>query len=146
MAGLRISGVQATLAKLERIGKRTNKAALRIVRAGAKDIADRASDYAPVDQGDLENSIVVEEDRRGNDRIVFYVGVDPSKLGEGYWRYGFRYDIEMHEGVYNPGPLSQAKNARVGGSGVGPKYLERALDEIGPEIEEAVKEATRGIL
>lgn len=139
---MELIGVGKVKARLKRIGKRTNRAALAAVRRGAEEIADLAADYAPVDEGNLEDSIVVAEERSGNSRIVIFIGVDPSRLGLGYKRYGFRYDIQMHEGVYNLGPLSQKKNSELGG-GVGPKYLERALEELEEEIRTDVENAMR---
>ena len=133
--GLSISGINSTLVKLQRTEKRTHKRLLRHMRNSAKDIRDLAREYAPVDEGNLEEAIEVMESFEGflgRYRAVTYVGVNPDKLGEGYQKYGFRYDIRTHEGSYNLGPRSQAKAAS--GKKVGPKYLTRAWQKLEPEI------------
>lgn len=138
--GLRVTGLAETLLELARTEKRTNRAALNALRNGAHDIAERASDYAPVDEGFLERSIVVEEQRGGGRRIEFLVGVDHSRLGPGYSQYGFDYALEMHEGSYDLGKRSQAKAASLGVS-VGPKYLERAMHDFEEEIRDNIEAA-----
>lgn len=147
--GLEITGVKSTLVNLRRTERVTSKRLLRLMRSSARDIRDLAREYAPVDEGNLEDAIqVIEGAERflGRTRNVEMVGVDTSKLGEGYTKYGRRYDIMMHEGSYNLGPRSQAK-ADSTGKTVGPKYLTRAWKDLEPEIrakaERIVAETTR---
>lgn len=135
--GLEITGVKSTLVNLRRTEQRTTKRLLRLMRDSAEDIRDLAREYAPVDEGNLEEAIEVAEGTErflGRTRNVELVGVNPDKLGEGYQRYKYRYDIAMHEGSYNLGPLSQAK-AAANGKQVGPKYLTRAWKELEPNIK-----------
>lgn len=148
--GLEILGVRDTLVKLRRTEKRTSKRLLRHMRNSAEDIRDLAREYAPVDEGNLEEAIEVGETQEGflgRNRNVELIGVNPAKLGEGYTKYKYRYDIAMHEGSYNLGPLSQAK-AASSGKQVGPKYLTRAWKDLEPDIraeaEKIVADTARG--
>lgn len=142
--GLSVTGVAKTLLALKRTEDRTNKALLRSMRRSAEKVKTLAQAFAPVDEGNLEDAIVVAEDRSvstGN-RAVAFVGVDPSRLGEGYQRYGRRYDILTHEGSYTLGKRSQAKQD-ASGLKVGSKYLERAVQELEEEIQEDYKATVR---
>jgi len=127
--------------KLRRTEQRTSKKLLRHMRNSAIKIRDLAREFAPVDEGNLEEAIVVAESKEGfmgRARAVETVGVDPSKLGEGYAKYGERYDVLMHEGVYNLGDASKAK-ANSNGKKVGAKYLSRAWQELEPQITAKAK-------
>lgn len=147
MVGVTIKGVKRTQFAMSRFGDKTNQASLRVVRKSAKEIRDLARLYAPVDEGDLEESIrIIKEVRGDKRRLVQYIGVDPAYLGVGYQRYRFRYDVEMHDGEYNLGPLSRIKDSVVGRGKVGRLYLKRAVDELSPEITEKIKEKMAGFL
>lgn len=130
--GLELRGIGSTLRELRRTEERTSKALLRHLRHSADDIADLAREYAPVDEGNLEEAIEVAEGTEGflgRNRNVELIGVNPGKLGEGFGKYKFRYDVAMHEGSYNLGPRSRAK-AASNGKQVGPKYLTRAWQDL----------------
>lgn len=74
-----------------------------------------AQEMAPYKEGTLEGSIGVIETKEEGNRITRTVGhVDQP-----------HYAVYMHEGIYNLGPGSQAKNA-AGEHMVGRKYIERA--------------------
>jgi hypothetical protein len=133
--------------------ERTNRAALKAMREGAEKVVDLARKQAPIDEGNLEEAITSEESRTGiNGRTVIAVGVNedvevmhrPGKtVGD--------YATEMHEGLYpgskyDLGPRSQDKQRANPDIMVGGKFLERAVDELAPEIEAAVKRAVEGIL
>ncbi len=140
--GLEILGVKDTLMKLRRTEKTTHKRLLRHMRNSANDIRDLAREFAPVDEGNLEEAIEVGEGKEGffgRDRNVEFVGVNPAKLGEGYTKYKYRYDIRMHEGSYQLGDASN-KKAASNGKDVGPKYLTRAWQELEPEIVAGAKQ------
>lgn len=146
--GVTIQGVSSTLASLRRSERRTNKRMLRLMRRGAQEVADRARQYAPVDEGNLEDAIEVAETSErffGNARQVSLVGVNPEKLGEGYTKYGYRYDIRMHEDTtYELGPRSRAKQEATGKK-VGSKFLARAYTELEPSIRARAEQIARDI-
>lgn len=83
---------------------------------------------APILKGDLEASHRVILTRRQLDSMSVTVQVGDAKTE--------KYIDFIHESSYNLGPLSQRKAAADTSVVVGPKFLERALDEI---EEEALK-------
>lgn len=129
--GLKIKNLSGIGAALMRTQDRVDKASLAFIRRGGKIIADQAKLNAPVDTGDLESAIVIKEaiDSARNRRKVIEVGVDPELL-DLESRDGFDYSVEMHEGDYKLGAKSREKQNTLGGDArVGPKYLDRAVDE-----------------
>ena len=146
--GIEIQGVSEVNALLRRTADRTSKRQLVRLRKGVEDVTRKAKEFAPVDDGYLEGAITAVATRLNtfNHRYEFMVGVDKALLGPGKSIYGFDYDVEMHEGVYNLGPLSQQKQ-QVSGKRVGPKYLARALEEVEAglirDMERIVEEETR---
>lgn len=143
MAGVSVKGLSSTMLKLSRVGQKTSKKALRVFRKGAQEMGEEAKLMAPRKHGDIENAIEVTETIgtgvRGRNEIK--VWVNPRKLGPGYTKYGFRYDILVHENAtLNLGPVSQEKQASDSrGRIVGPKYMERAKNEIAPKINREIK-------
>lgn len=142
--GLKVIGLSSVRSRLIRTESKTNKASLRVFRAGAAQILKRAKEYAPVDEGDLENSLEKIENRTGSHRRTnIQIGVNPNKLGDGYSVYGFRYDVRQHEDTsLGRGPKSQEKAERIG-KNVGPKYLSRALKDFEKDVDESIKKAVR---
>lgn len=135
--GVKVSGVEELIAQLSQIGKKADRGVADELRRGAEEIAQLAREQAPVDEGNLEDAIKAEEDRSGiNGRIQTYVYVDSNHPAEDGKTVG-DYAEFMHEGSYQPGPLSVAK-ARGNGRIVGRKFLERAVDELKPEIVKRV--------
>lgn len=147
--GIDIKGLDQLNSRISRIDAVTSKAQLQLMREYSKKIADKARDFAPVDEGNLENSIVVVEKPTGiNRRLVSEIGVDTSKLGSGYTQRGYPYHIAMHEdpsGTSGNGPLSREKAERLGVM-VGPKYMTRALDHYADQLNEAFAKAVREAL
>lgn len=118
--------------RMEQLTERSEREILQVMREEAAQIAELAKDYAPRDEGSLEDAIKVLEDREGlNRRTRVTVGVDENHLDDKGRRVG-EYALIMHEklapygsGAFNLGPESTAKDA---GSGrVGGKYLDRAI-------------------
>lgn len=148
--GVRVKGHSAIKASLERTKSRMDKQSLAWLRKAAQEIRDAARDNAPIDTGDLEGAIVVQEAGGGRStRGTFAaktmsVGVDESLLNlEEHADHD--YATTMHESTYNLGPRSQAKAST--GKDVGPKYLERALHDnearLKREAEKFLQEAVR---
>lgn len=84
------------------------------------EVSGEAKDLAPLKEGHLTESIrgEVGKDRDGNMIGIVYV---PSN------HQAASYAVKMHEGTYNLGPGSVAKQIRVGKT-VGRKFITRALD------------------
>lgn len=140
--GMKIFGVNETLKKLSRIHGRTHRRQLKALIQGGEKIASLASDNAPRKTGALEDAIISLPLRSGvRGRYEVFVGVDASKLGEGFQKYGFRYDQYLHENEFVPGPVSQAKIDS--GKDVGSAFLTRALDELEDGIAREMSDIAR---
>lgn len=146
--GLRWVGLTAEQMReyfLESIS-RTRRESKKIMRKGAEEILKASKQMAPVDDGQLEEAHEISIIRLNKDDMMLEIGV-------GGWVDGInvdRYAAVQHERLYpygdlKLGPRSRAKDAmnpsnrRVGG-----KFLERAVDELEPEITEQLKNALPG--
>lgn len=124
---------------IKQTGERVTRGVATVMSEEGKKIAELARDYAPVDKGNLEDAIQVEETNTGlNGRREVTVFVDESVAAGGDKAVG-DYALLMHEALYpygsagpddkrfQLGPKSQAK--RAGGKKVGGKFLTRALSD-----------------
>ncbi|WP_323016475.1 HK97 gp10 family phage protein [Castellaniella sp.] len=148
MAKSRIIGDPAGLGiRLSQLGDRVVKHVADVLRDESENIQQLARDNAPVDKGNLEEAIKLEEDRGGINRrlrVTVYVDPDfPAPEGSDIGRTVGRYMLMMHEGLapygsgaFKLGDKSQAKaNA---GFNVGGKFFERAYLERKPHIQKRV--------
>lgn len=128
-----VTGVADTLANLQRAAEAARRGARKAIVQEGEHVKEHSQGNAPVDLHNLENAHEVSSEADSN-KIVVTVSVGGGEVDD--------YALAMHEGVYNLGAGSQAKQA---GSDrmVGRKFLERALDEAAPEIERAVADAVR---
>ena len=156
--GVKVTGGEGLKRKLENFAEKSSEGVREVMRRYANKIGERARDYAPVDEHNLENSICYPaidkrcEKRDGiNNRTTFSVFVDkdmlalnpnkPSTAGKLVGDYAFI----IHEG-YNPetgkpfewGEKTQAKSQDKGVH-CGEKYLERAVDDFRDECKEAAE-------
>ncbi|MEO9497584.1 MAG: hypothetical protein ABJG42_24135 [Vibrio splendidus] len=141
---------QGVKAKLFRIGEKVENGSLRVMRKNADEVLKLAKMNVPVEDFHVEDSIVLTEERSGqNRRIEITIGVDAAILRR-VSDQEFDYSVWLHEGQYNLGELSELKNeisrsddprARVGN-----KYLERAIDAVrNSAIREIKKEVKKDI-
>jgi HK97 gp10 family phage protein len=139
---IKITGIDNLLTNLSQVGERAVRGVSDEIKQGAEDIKDLAKLQAPIDEGNLEDAIKVDVDRSGvKGRIQAFVYVDGSVTTDD-GKAVEDYAMQMHEGTYNLGPRSQAKDSAVGG-GVGRKFLERAVDELSPNIINRVQQAVK---
>jgi hypothetical protein len=125
----------AVLAQLNKLKESIPKMASEALEEGGNAVAQRSRELAPVDLGNLEAAHTVDTKHKGHKVIVtISVGghVDGIDVDD--------YVAEMHEGSYELGPRSQAKDNATG-QPVGSKFLERAVDENKDDIEATVREA-----
>lgn len=152
MGRLYFRGVDANTlgATMVRESQRTDKRALRHMRRVAKLVMETSVAYSPVDwkgpkgegpQHELERSHRIEEEygARGRLEATVLVGgmvgdVNVDKYAE--W---------IHEGSYNLGKASLAKAAATG-KAVGPRFLERALEDHEDDFEPLLDELLGGLL
>lgn len=115
---------------------------------GAEDVQELARKMSPVDMGNLEKAIKIASDTEGiNRRKRFEIYIDEDMPAEGR-KVGIKvgkYSVYMHESIYNLGKKSKAKESAVGVK-VGRKFLERAGEELTPEIVEKVKAAVAKVV
>lgn len=126
-----------------------------LYKSGEK-IQELAKLNAPVDEGDLEDSIVMEIVKGGgiNRANTVVVGVDPLKLAASRAERGivnsYRYDQYIHEAVYNLGEKSEEKDTWVRSfhpkASVGNKFLERSMLTLRPSILRGAKELAKKII
>jgi hypothetical protein len=120
---------------LIQVGERTTRGVSAIMQEAGKEIQQRAINYAPVDEGDLESAIKYSAERSGTrGRTMVFVYIDGDVITSDGNRVG-SYAMKMHEqlspygsGRYNLGKLSLEKRGL--GYDVGGKFLERAISEI----------------
>lgn len=123
-------------AVLRQTGKRAMNGASRRMGIEAERIKERAVLYAPVDERGIENSIKVGKEIDDDRRAVHSVYIDGGVIsGDGTPVRD--YVLEMHEGVYRLGKLSQEK-ADSEGVPVGRKFLERAVEEAKDRVLKSV--------
>lgn len=134
--GIKVHGLNAALANLASLRKKTDDGAFDALTDVAEEIKTRSQANAPIDKGNLEQAHTVEPDARRR-RVAITVGGVVSGVNVD------AYALAMHEGHYTPGPCSRAK-----GPHTGPKYLERAVGEFGggEAIAKAVADALEGRL
>lgn len=143
--GIEVQGVEKLLILLKQGGEKAVRGASKQMEREADDIRDLARQMAPIDEGDLENAIVVTDAGGGRDEYTgrfvrkhFSIGIDENATAtdrNGNTVTVASYAYLMHEylapygSVYQLGSKSRAKQA---GSSVivGGKYLERAAARI----------------
>lgn len=103
-----------------------------IALQGAEAIKDLSVAYSPVDEGHVEDAhrVVIRSTRRG--APAYDVIVDEGEADIHLYIHELNSGF-MHGREYDLGPLSEEKAAATG-MPVGPKFLERAFDELRPEI------------
>lgn len=120
------------LRELKSMPIRARRGYMNKLRSKGKKVVRRAIEYAPVDKGNLEAAIQMEE-LFAKGAIIFSVAESVNGVNVS------DYAIHMHEGVYNLGPGSRAKDAGTGT--VGRKYLERAVEDEVEDFEDELAAA-----
>ncbi len=98
----------------------------------ANEVSGEAKDLAPFREGHLTESIrgeVVQDQTTGKMAAVVYVPANHQAAS---------YAVRMHEGTYNLGAGSVAKQQRVGKQ-VGRKFITRALDNKRDRIRKIIE-------
>ncbi|WP_374335525.1 HK97 gp10 family phage protein [Methyloversatilis sp.] len=135
---------------LIQVGEKTVRGVAGIMQEAGKEIQKRAVEYAPVDEGDLENAIKYSAERTGRrGRVMVFIFIDEDMPTSDGKRVG-SYARKMHEqlapygtGRYNLGPKSREK--RDAGADVGGKFLERAINELRGKVYERVDQLVKRI-
>lgn len=138
--------------RLTNKANRARRAGNRRLEAGQEVIRDLAEMYAPEDEGNLGAAIKTRVTRGEGGRNAYEVYIDESAPGSNGAGSVGKYALLMHESSdYQLGKNSQAKDADVGGNGlgypfggkVGRKFLTRAFRDYQPKLERQIKDAIR---
>lgn len=128
---------------LQQIGDRARKHAIEFMREEALTVGETAVDFAPVDEGNLQDAIKVDDIGGGRDssgrfvRKGVAVYVDQNAPGSGGAETVEQYMHFIHDGFYNLGPKSLAK-AALTGAPVGRRFLARALEHRAKDVLDGV--------
>lgn len=124
-SGMAVRGVRELRRNLQRIEREAVRAAEGELRTIAEEVEQGSVARAPVDTGQLEETHRTTEERRPRN-LTLVVSAGPARAPD-----GSDYAVKMHEGDYDLGPRSAAKNAGQTphvGEGVGRKFMKRAFD------------------
>lgn len=98
---------------LEKVADRSTRQLRRVHKEGSELLAEVAAEMSPYKTGELEGSVEVEEMKQYGNRVDRRVTVEAP------------HAIYMHEGIYDLGPGSLAKQ-ETSRFRVGRKFMERA--------------------
>lgn len=141
------NGAELTV-RLEQIGDRARKHAIEYMREEALEVGSVAVELAPVDEGNLEQAIEVDDVGGGRDasgrftRKAVAVYVNPNAPGSGGADTVDQYMRFIHDGYYNLGPKSISK-AALTGRPVGRRFLARALEHRAKEYVDGMTRVFR---
>ena len=137
-------GFSELKASLRNVAEKASRGVRESLEQGAEDIKDLAVLYAPVDKEFLEKSIKVMSDIESNRRKAFFVYVDEELPADGNTKVG-DYATIMHERYndFEPGKKTKDKRRDNPGVNIGEKYLERALEDLKDEVENAAQARAR---
>lgn len=140
MGNVTKTGFDELTATLENVAERSGSGARSELLKGAEQIRDLAKVYAPRDLKNLESSI-----KQGVIKGLFgrngYTAYVDGTMSAGRKKTVGDYADIIHELYHTFEPGEETKNKMRDNPGVpiGGKYLERALDDLKPFIEENVK-------
>lgn len=149
---LKLTGLENLLANLRRVEEVTAKKSRQEMYKQGRKLRDHARWFSPVDEFNLEPSIVVKKEHEYRGRIALNVGVHEDGSDDldsnlpkqndssvDVMEYAERVHDSMEPfGDMGRGPNTQAKGAQAGGG-----YMQRAFDELKPEMEAAMERAAK---
>lgn len=136
-SGLNAARLQA---RLQQIGERSHRAALREMRRGAQEMADIAQHFAPRDDGTLEESIQVREERGKGNRVEVIVEINPEAYDEKGARV-LSYGAIMENELSPEGPLQPRKKKHARGG-----FFKYAFRSMAQKVASRVRKAVLGEL
>jgi hypothetical protein len=152
--GIVVTGAIEAQEMLLNIDSNTKRRAFGAILEGAKEIQELAIKMAPIDKGNLEEAIKIDEGGSGRDaatgrftrkEVSVYVDMSmpvPDRPGKTVGDYAY----EMHEHLTPVGPLQLGERSQEKQEGssvvVGGGFMERALDALKERIVNQVAAAT----
>jgi hypothetical protein len=155
------SQISRLVSKIRLVGELARASISEEMMKGAERIVQRARDYAPYDEGKLEDAI---KWKKGSERVqarnalghfstgtqksaIAVVYVDKNMPGSGSAQNVGEYAFLMHEEMAPYGEINRGVKTRAKGPQAGGKYLERAIrDEtalLATNIKKAASRAMR---
>jgi hypothetical protein len=142
MIEMKVTGIKETILKLRNIGDLVDINARKTMHRAADRIVELAKKMAPVDEGNLEESITAKVTYEGpKRRLAIDVYMKPEVNGVNVEAYATR----MHEGSYKLGPKSQIKQAGQS-EVVGPGFLTRAAEPEAQKFAERMLGAIKEVI
>ena len=114
---------------ISQLGGGIVKAVNDSLQALALEVQKRAREYVPLELGYAEKAIKVDSQSQRRDWAV-YLDTSEEVTHDGRTYPIGDYLMWLHEGSYNLGPASLAKEATLQHGFVGPKFLERAFRDV----------------
>jgi hypothetical protein len=137
--GAKIVGLGAAKTDLLQFGDKTTRASRRQIEIEAEEVKKLSERNAPKKTGNLESSHKVSKGKDGRRKkmVIEYEAVNRET--------NFDYGTYLHEDPdWELGEVSEQKNTQNGGH-VGPKFLERAVEEREPEMMRNMERAVRDL-
>lgn len=127
--------------QIRQMGKRAAKHGVEFMRDAADEIVEIAKDYAPYDEGKLEEAIErrPEENRDATmgGRRMIGIWVNPEMPGSGGEPVG-KYAQRVHEDMQPYGDINRGKGTIAKGPQAGAKFLERAIEDVKPRLTDRI--------
>lgn len=140
MIRMKATGIAQNILRLRNIGDRVKENARKTMHRQADKIVDIAKQMAPVDEGNLEDSIRKRVGYEASSRLAIDIEISTG--------LNARLDVYatvMHEGRYNLGPKSVEKQGRVPYR-VGRRFLVRAADEVRGKLNKQMIDAIEDVI
>lgn len=139
MIGMKVTGVEALIARLRNTAVKVPENARKVMHRGADRIVAEAKLNAPVDRHNLEEAIHKEVGYETNRRLKIDIAVAPTVNGVDVEDYA----AQVHENYESmkPGKGTIEKRRANPGRLIGSKFLERALEAEEPRLRKAMIEA-----
>lgn len=146
--------ISMTFAGLDSVFRNIRKAGDRIMDSAedatvefAERILDRSKELVPVDQGDLIDSgrVQVRHDLQGAAAAVSILyGGPEAPHAQAVHEHPSSHTPPSWRNIRNE--LGQFRTVHFSPSGTGPKFLKKAVDELGPQMPEELATQIRGSL
>lgn len=134
------TGIRDVVKNVQNFAKSTNRQSRRVMDRYAEKMEKLARDNAPVDTGNLEEAIEGHTRTRIGRRKTITVEINDFRHDDG--TPANDYGALLHETRdWKLGPKSQAKAA--GGKQVGSKFIERAVDELLPDLVKDIEDTLK---
>lgn len=134
--GMKVTGLDELYVRLSHGGPRVKENARKVMHRQGDAIKDRAVLYAPVDDGELEQSIHIDKGYEDSGRLTIAIVAGGDVNGVNVDAYAAL--IHEHYESMKPGPNTIAKRAANPSIYIGEKFLDRAAKDSQEKLEKAL--------